>query len=114
MDTFSPGVLPTVSSSVQFSAKTLEASFGDGYEQVAVAGLNSVSGVYTVNFENLTLAQRDAIETFFKAKAGAEAFFYTFPGESTARKFRCKSWSRAHIGALFNVRAEFREVFDIT
>lgn len=113
MDTFNPTVVPTIQSAVTFTAKTLEANFGDGYEQVAAAGLNSVSGTFQVAWDLLTLEQRDEIEGFFKSKKGAEAFLYTFPSESTQRKFRCKTWQRGHTGSLFTVRAEFREVFDI-
>lgn len=113
MDTFNPGVLPTIQSGVAFTAKTLEAGFGDGYEQVVASGLNSVSGNYSLVFDNLTVEQRDVIEGFFRDKKGAEPFIYTFPGESTSRKFRCKTWNRGHTGALYTVRAEFREVFDI-
>lgn len=113
MDTFTPPKQPVTQSNVNFTAKTLEATFGDGYEQVVSSGLNSVSGIYSLVWDLLTLAERDTIENFFRAKKGAEAFLYTFPGESTLRKFRCKSWSRSHNGALFGIRAELKEVFDI-
>lgn len=113
MDVFTPPKDPLAQSSVNFSAKTLEATFGDGYEQVVASGLNSVSGAYSLVWDALTLSQRDAIEDFFRVRKGAEPFLYTFPGESTQRKFRCKSWSRSHTGGLYGVRAELREVFDI-
>lgn len=113
MDVFSPPKQPIVQSNVSFTTKTLEATFGDGYEQVVSSGLNSVSGTYSAVWDLLTLAERDTIEDFFRAKKGAEAFLYTFPGESTQRKFRCKSWARSHTGSLFGIRADLREVFDI-
>ena len=113
MDTFTPPIVPNIQSAVQFQANTLDAGFGDGYEQVVSAGLNSVSGTYTLDFDLLTKAEREEIEAFFAAKKGAEAFYYTFPGEDTPRKFRCKTWSRGHTGSLFTVKADFKEVFDL-
>ena len=113
MDTFTPAQTPTVESSAAFSAAVLEAGFGEGYEQTSTAGLNSVRGTYQAVWDNLALVDLQAIEAFFAAKAGAEAFLYTFPGESTERKFKCKSWNRGYTGGLYTLRAELREVFDL-
>lgn len=113
MDTFTPPKEPVINSTVTFNADVLQAEFGDGYEQTSVAGLNSVRGTYQANWDLLTESERDEIEAFFLAKAGATAFLYTFPGESTERKFKCKTWGRGHSGSLFTVRAELREVFDL-
>ena len=112
MDVFNPPIAPTTDSSVTFTANVIQAGFGDGYEQTAVEGLNSVSGVYQVSWDLLNQANRDSIENFFKLKLGSIAFLYTFPGESTQRKFKCKTWTRGHNGSLYTIRAEFREVFD--
>lgn len=113
MDTFEPSKIPTTESTASFTANTYEAGFGDGYEQVVVAGLNSIRGAYQLSWDALTLAERDEIEGFFRGRLGAEAFSYTFPGELTPRKFRCKTWTRGHNGGLYTVRAELREVFDL-
>lgn len=113
MDTFTPPIAPTISSSAQFTALVLTADFGDGYEQTAAPGLNSVTGVYSVTWDLLSSANRDTIEAFLAAHLGAQAFQYTFPSESTARKFKCKTWTRGSNGALYTLKAEFREVFDL-
>lgn len=112
MDTFSPPYEPTIQSTTTFNANVIQAVFGDGYEQTATIGLNPISGIYQLAWDILSVSQRDELEAFFVAHAGA-AFQYTFPTESTARKFKCKTWTRGCNGALFTVRAEFREVFDI-
>lgn len=113
MDTFTPPKPPIVESNVTFTADVLEAKFGDGYEQTAARGLNSIAGVYSATWSSLTQSERDNIEDFFRAKLGSQAFLYTFPGESTPRKFKCKTWTRGHTGGLFTLRAELREVFDL-
>lgn len=113
MYTFTPPKDPVVNSSVTFNADVLQAEFGDGYEQTSSAGLNSVRGTYQASWDVLTEEQRDEIEDFLSARVGAEAFLYTFPGESTERKFKCRMWSRGHVGGLYTLRAELREVFDL-
>lgn len=113
MDTFTPPQPPIVESSVTFTADVLEAKFGDGYEQTAARGLNSVAGVYQATWTSLTQSERDTIESFFRVRYGAVAFLYTFPGESTPRKFKCRTWTRGHTGSLYTLRAELREVFDL-
>lgn len=113
MDTFSPIKTPTIETTVTFTAEVLQANFGDGYEQTAATGLNSVRGVYQVNWDLLSQDDRDLIEAFFATHLGSQAFQYTFPDESTPRKFKCKTWTRGNNGGLFTLRAELREVFDL-
>lgn len=114
MDTFSPPISPNVQTTTTFTSNVVQASFGDGYEQTATIGLNPVSGVYSMNWDILSVADRNTIEAFLSDHGGAQAFHYTLPSESTARKFKCKTWTRGSNGALFTLRAEFREVFDLT
>ena len=44
LDTFSPPIEPTVSSTKEISYNVLRADFGDGYSQRAADGLNNVRG----------------------------------------------------------------------
>lgn len=113
MDTFAPPIDPTVQSSATFTANVLQAGFGDGYEQTASAGLNPITGVYSVSWDLLSSSDLATLENFFVTEGGYRAFAYTFPGETTPRRFKCKTWTRTYTGALFALKAEFREVFDI-
>jgi phage-related protein len=113
VDTFAPPVEPTIQSNTTFTSNVAQANFGDGYEQTATIGLNPVSGTYTAQWDILSVSDRDTIEAFFTTHKGAQAFLFTFPSESTPRKFKCKTWTRGSNGALFTLQAELREVFDI-
>ena len=65
-------------------------------------------------FQNISETDADTIETFLDARAAANASFdWTPPGESSASKFICLSWSktipynnRASISASFQEVAE--------
>lgn len=114
MDTFTPPKAPNIESSGVFTANVLQAQFGDGYEQTASPGLNSVSVTYAASWDLLSSTDLSSLEAFFAARYGSQAFLYTLPGELTARKFKCKTWTRGYTGALFTLRAELREVFDLT
>ncbi len=54
-------------------------SFGDGYEQRAVAGINNLREEYSVSFNNRPKAEIDDIASFFSAKEGVTAFSFTVP-----------------------------------
>lgn len=114
MLTFTPPRDPVATSESTFTAVVLIANFGDGYEQTAAQGLNSVSGTYTITWEFLSSTDRDTIEAFFVSQLGGQAFLYTFPTESTPKKFKCKTWTRSTNGALWTIKAEFRQVFDLS
>ena len=116
MVTFVPPINPIYrSSNDQVSPRTLIAQFGDGYEQRAADGLNSLERDVNLVFDNLTVAQTDTVIAFFEARGGNEAFDYTLPWESTLRQFRVESWRTTPKSFDTNtVTARFREVFDIT
>ena len=69
-------------------------NFGDGYEQVAPAGLDHNLLTLNVSFSAKTADERAEIVTFLDARAGVEAFRWTPPAPyATERIFRCKTWS---------------------
>lgn len=108
---FYPPLVPTVESQAVFTANVLMMPFGDGYEQGCGVGLSPVRGAYTLSWDLLTTEQRDDIEDFF-SEQGGEPFLYTFPGESTPRVFKCKTWHRGHDGVTYTLRADLVEVFN--
>ncbi len=59
--------------------RVLLASFGDGYEQRASDGINSLSEEYTISFVNRTKTEVDDIVAFFDAKKGVTSFNFTIP-----------------------------------
>tara|TARA_Y100001937_G_scaffold45067_1_gene63325 strand:+ start:206 stop:550 length:345 start_codon:yes stop_codon:yes gene_type:complete len=89
------------------------AQFGSGYSQRSTFGINQNLKVYEFNWNNISEAQADEIETFLDARAGVENFDYTPAGESASKKFICPEWNktipylnRASISATFVEVAE--------
>lgn len=116
-ETFTPPRAPRVGGGVSIdeTARILEASFGDGYEQRAGDGINNVRVQLPLSWAPMYLVDADAIVAFFRARRGYEAFYWTAPGESAPRLWKCKAWSKTEAGTklIWTVQATFDEVFDI-
>lgn len=81
------------SSGKKVEFKTLEAEFGDGYEQVSQEGLNNKRQEYSLTWANEDLTDANTIETFLDARGGSEPFYWTEPLASTATLWRCTSYT---------------------
>lgn len=111
---FNPPKLLDQSSSFQDDAKVLTAAFGDGYNQRAPDGLNTVRLTGSFVFKGLTTTERDDILNFLRGTQGATAFYYTLPGELTARLFTAKTWQWVNSsGVYWDVTVEVEEQFDV-
>ena len=92
---------------------TRKVQFGAGYEARLNYGLNQNPKTFDFTF-NVSESESDTIETFLDARAAdADNFTYTPPGESSALKFVCESWSKSipfHDRAV--IQATFRQVFE--
>lgn len=87
--------------------------FGDGYRQRVSFGVNSTPATWQLQFGQRDAAEADAIEAFLEECAGVEAFEWTPPGESVAKKWTCQDWSRSIQKAnLYSLTAVFEQVFD--
>lgn len=111
-ETFSYTVDHGVKRAVQ--PKILKNDFGDGYTQRAAAGLNSDPETWTLSWNGRTYTTIDAIEAFFVARGGHEAFYWTPPREASPRLFICTKWDRTYnYPNNDDMTAEFVEVFDL-
>ena len=102
----------------QHQPRTLKISFGDGYEQRLVDGINNNIETYVVNFMNRTDDDADDIIAFFKNKKGVTAFDYTYPdtnesgGEKTV-KVVCEMYNLTYVNDEHSsVNATFRRVYE--
>lgn len=95
------------------SPAVLTASFGEGYEQSAPDGINSIRRVWTVPFNNRPQSEIDAIEAFLISCAGSVPFDWTDPDGFTGR-WKCPKWSRSPVaGTLGTLTATFNQVFGV-
>lgn len=87
---------------------TRKVKLGDGYEVRVLFGLNQNMKTYSFTFR-VSEEESDTIEAFLDARAADSASFtYTPPGESSASKFVCESWTKT---IPFDDRAEIQATF---
>ena len=112
MPTF-PSISPDYGLQKSSTPTVRRVQFGDGYMARLKYGLNQDRKKYNLQFKNLTEADSDSVETFLEAREGAESFDWTPPGESSAGKFICPSWSKTIPYAnRATIRATFEEVIE--
>ena len=88
--------------------------FGDGYSQRAAHGLNNDPEMWSISYVNRSTSEKDILMTFFRARGAVEWFWWTPPGESTAKKYIANSYGfQPTSGVTWNINAEFEQVFDI-
>lgn len=106
-NTFSPPINPqSVDDTV--SIKYNANSFGDGYEQNVILGLNNEVIERTLNWPCLTSAQYNSILTFLQTNKG-KSFYYTV--DNVTKLYKCWSWSISRTAKIINLKATFKEVF---
>ncbi|MHB2165731.1 phage tail protein [Alsobacter sp. R-9] len=111
---FNPPLPPSVGLKRRPEVKLLKAEFGDGYTQIARDGINHIRMTVELQWDALTATQAVLILNFLEERGGDQAFLYTPPGFSTARKWRCEEWEDTAISAngYRSVRAVLREDFN--
>ena len=89
------------------------ARFGDGYEQRTAFGINTNPKIWNLTWSAKSNSVAAAIEAFFDARGGQEAFTWTPLGSATAYKWVCRQWNRELQYADINtVTATFEQVFE--
>lgn len=110
MTTFS--YTPSYPAQAQRTPKTRNSVFGDGYEQRAEDGINSLKEIWTLQFLNREEAEAILIDTFFAERKGATYFEWTTP-TGVAGKFICRTWTYdLGRGNMVTINATFEQVFD--
>ena len=94
MAVFSPARNPRVGSSGQVTLSVATAYFADDYAQDTGLGLSSGRENLTLSFDRLPPSEWEYIRDFIKDNKGL-VFDYTLPGESSARHWVCKEYTRA-------------------
>jgi phage-related protein len=90
--------------------RTLNAQFGDGYEQVAEDGLNNKVLEWPLTFEG-DENEVKPIYDFLKRHAGAKSFLWKPPLEGQ-QLFRCSEIDIESIGGgIYSLSATFKQTF---
>lgn len=92
--------------------RVLIAKFGDGYEQRAKDGINTIEKEYNIAFRNRPVDEIADILEFFEEKAGVEPFTLTLPNHTEVRVV-CDRWSEVYTNSIANgCDATLRRVFE--
>ena len=86
-----------------------------GFEHRILFGLAEHQNPKVYNFTfNVSETVADTIETFLDARANdSDSFDFTAPGEATAQKFVCETWSKSiPYNNRATIQTTFREVFE--
>lgn len=115
-------VIPDKTLSKNVTPSVLTVSFGDGYEQRIVEGINNIKEEYTVSFNNRQRKEIDAIVETFNIRAGVTKFDFTIPATSqdangnlaeNTIKVVCSQWSQTYAqGEFYTCNATFRRVYE--
>lgn len=103
--------VPLSNASVKRAPRFRKASFGDGYSQRIVDGINANPQEWSLMFRD-DKSTIQAIDDYLSAKGGADSFTWTTPkGEEIT--VVCESWSMVHISPLAGeLSATFVQVFE--
>lgn len=116
--------VPDKGLSVQNNPKVRIANFGDGYSQRISYGLNNLKQSFTVNFNDRTKAEINAIVSFFEDKQGVESFEFTIPysgdgvGDNETISERvirvlCVNWNQTYTyDEFYSLSATFERVYE--
>ncbi|WP_247538435.1 phage tail protein [Ralstonia pseudosolanacearum] len=108
IETFAWPPVGSAQGSVKF--RTLSAQFGDGYQQVAPAGINNRTSSWPLRFVD-GKARILEIQAFIDRHAGAKSFYWT-PPLGVRGLFRIGEYTPAvEVGAVYLLSATFIEAF---
>jgi len=111
-------VIPDNTMRRESTPQVLTAFFGDGYEQRASNGINSLREDYSVQFSTRQKSEIDNIINFFDDKKGITAFNFTVPdtnslGNESTIKVVCQNYTTSFDNSNFySCSATFRRVYE--
>lgn len=80
--------VPDKGLTIDNTPRLVTAKFGDGYEQRARKGINSLDSTFNVTFSNRSTEDAYKLCDFFDAVLGVTAFFFTLPQTKSGTKYQ--------------------------
>lgn len=104
----------SASTSLEEQPAVRKTAFGDGYQQRAPDGLNHITQVWNVRFDEVGQAAGDAIIAFFRSHGGWKRFDWPPMWSSTPIGVICTRWSRTATDepGISSINARFEQVFE--
>ena len=86
-----PNILPTRESpGINTTYSLSSASFGDGYEQNVIKGINNIKRSWELSWSNYEKGEIKIIKDFFDSLGGAIPFRWQAPQDTESRLWLCK------------------------
>lgn len=105
---------PNIGGKVDYNPRSLVATFGDGFNQRAIDGINVLRETWDVGWDCADQAEAATMRDFLQNLAGAGSFTWTPPGESTPKKFISKTYGIVkRLPTADTFTATFERVFDL-
>lgn len=93
--------------------RVLRAQFGDGYEQTAPNGINTIVDEWSIRYENLTTSERNTLLAALDAVGSWDVLTWTPPGDS-AKKWKVTADGLTETpvsGDMYSIGFSLRQVF---
>lgn len=105
-----PTSVPIATARKELKPRVVVASFGDGYEQRIVDGINAAPEVWSVSFVPSSKSAIATLDDYLISQIGL-AFSWTNPNGDTINVV-CDEWSVDHqTGGLQSLSTTFKQVF---
>lgn len=92
--------------------KVIISAYGDGYEQRAALGINSMTMTWQLYLPMMTLTDRNTFRAFFDAHGRVIAFDWTPPNESAGKYVFNGPLQETNTGIRYSFSFELRQVFE--
>jgi len=108
---YQDNILQSSGGDVEF--RVIESTLGNGQQQIAADGLNSVIETYKIDWGGLTKLEMQSIRSQLNASLGVDVFTYQPEGSDSTVNWRCVggySWSFVN-GTEYKISANFVQDF---
>lgn len=99
-------------SSANKDQRFIISQYGDGYEQRAAIGINSMFMTWDIQWNMLSLEERNTLMSFFNAHGRVKSFDWTPPNEPAGKYIFNTSISEGNVGIRYNINVQLRQVFE--
>ena len=105
------------SSKANYTVRSVQSDFGDGYQEVTSDGINHIVQNGTLSHQLLTLAEAGTLRSFLKANCGTSTLVTILnkmedPTGGTTLDVYLQSWSESYIGTHYNFNVKYRQAFN--
>lgn len=92
--------------------KFLVSEYGDGYEQRVAIGVNSMFMTWNIQWNMLSLADRNTLIAFWNRHGRVNSFQWTPPNETLGTYVFSSALNEGNVGVRYNISIQLKQVFE--